>query len=1776
MAPRPLDHRDFLVSHRSEDDAWAEWVAWQLTEAGYTIYLDSWELNAGQNFMLFMESWLASVERVLALLTPRYAEGNYTVPEWTAAAARDPRGEQGFLVPIMVEQCEAPPLQAPLVRIDLVGLAEPEARRRLLDGLRPAERPDRAPFFPDTKTRAPFPGHAPQRSPRRWTILHLPSLAASPDRADDLATLPTDVEEIEAREGTVIEAIAVSGNVSGRGIASDFAIAGRVIDRLVTELGVGRDRLVIVPGSRDVNEREARNYFEECDEGGTEPVPPYVPKWRPFVELVRRATGQATAFGPDEPWSYVEAPDLRLAVAGLNSTFLHRDQKGVADLGPEQRAWFEEKLASHRDPDWLRLGVVHEQPSGFVLNDCDLLLDGAATDKAVYRLVAVDNGDVRIVSRVRIDGVWQDAGPPQRLTIRAAVKPVVDEQSRRDSDEPVWSADDGLAARVVEAARLRYGGADVTQVQGGYLRVALREAGVVTQFPVAAEPRLDAAALERFETVVARYRADQQGVRAQLVYGGEPASHELRRRAEQLGVELLTLPEFQGIIDLRDYVRRQTADLNADIAYRPSLYVSQRFRPISPPPRDGDQLNGAFDTMLEWLRDPRGGFLLVLGEFGTGKTFLLRELARRLPDLVPFVSPMLLSLRQLNKASQSAYELVAQHLAMYEEEVHRADVKTVRYMVRQGQIALLFDGFDELANRVSYARAAEHLDTLIDAAEGQAKIVVSSRSQHFVNEDDVATRLSSRLGRLSVHRIIELQRFERAQIRSFLVRRFDGDEGRAERRLRVLADVRDLLGLSENPRFLSFIADLDDDELEAARSGEGEITAARLYEILLERWIVGEYDRANLPGGQRTLSVAERWRAVELIAVRLWVQTEAVVHLADLAKDVGEALGQLADMQADEAQHVIGSGTLLVRPEAESFTFVHQSVMEWLVARQIARELAVGSSALAGRGKFTELMPEFLMGMTGREALLEWARGLTREGPGTGHGHANALRVLRYLGEGAVEAADLAGQDLAGANLRARVLRNAVLVGTDLTEADLTEADLTDADLSSARLVRARLDGAILRGASLANADLSGARLLGANLTALEGWEGARWDRAVLVGADLGGLPVPPGGIATGEPTLTMPDTTGASAVAFHPTGAILAVAHTSGNVTIWNAFTGRHVRTLEGHSVAVDAVAFSPDGTRLVSASEDATVRVWETETGRQIRVLDSAAAVRGVAFSPDGKVLASAGDDRAVRVWETATGRLSRVLDGHRDWAWGVAFSPDGTMLASTSDDATVRLWDAGTGRQLRVLEGHTSSVWGVAFSPDGGVLASAGADHNVRLWEPTTGRHVRTLEGHTGLVWSVRFSPDPAVLASADDDGTVRVWDATTGRPTRVLEGHTGLVRGVAFSPDGTVLASAGADRTVRLWDAASGRHVRTLEGRTNSVRGVAFSSDARVLASAGADGTVRVWDAATGHHALTLDGHTNAVQAVAFGANAAVLASAGDDGTVRVWDATAGGQLRVLKGHTNSVWGVAFSPDGRVLASAGADRTVRLWEVGSGRPVEVIEGHTDWVWAVAFSPDGGTLASAGADGMVRVWNATTGGRVRALDCETSVVRAVAYSPDGKVLASAGADRRVRLWDAMTGRPMRVLEGHRNSVWAVAFSPDGSAVASAGDDRVVRVWDAATGRPRRVLEGHGGLVWGLAFSPDGTVLASAGDDGTVRMWDWARGRRIGLAIGWHGGGATVGADGRYHIDGDATGQFWWAVGLARFEPGELDRWYAALHQVTDGSPVWDIGIAAGAHGA
>ncbi len=119
--------KDFFVSYNSRDKEWAEWIAFSLESLGYTTIIQSWDFDAGGDFVLEMQKATLESDKTIAVLSSHYLEAEYTQAEWSAAFARDPTGKDRSLVPIRVGECKPSGLLKTRIYIDLVGLSEEQA-----------------------------------------------------------------------------------------------------------------------------------------------------------------------------------------------------------------------------------------------------------------------------------------------------------------------------------------------------------------------------------------------------------------------------------------------------------------------------------------------------------------------------------------------------------------------------------------------------------------------------------------------------------------------------------------------------------------------------------------------------------------------------------------------------------------------------------------------------------------------------------------------------------------------------------------------------------------------------------------------------------------------------------------------------------------------------------------------------------------------------------------------------------------------------------------------------------------------------------------------------------------------------------------------------------------------------------------------------------------------------------------------------------------------------------------------------------------------------------------------------------------------------------------------------------------------------------------------------------------------------------------------------------------------------------------------------------------
>jgi len=749
--------------------------------------------------------------------------------------------------------------------------------------------------------------------------------------------------------------------------------------------------------------------------------------------------------------------------------------------------------------------------------------------------------------------------------------------------------------------------------------------------------------------------------RAEFIIQEAGFSKEFLEDARENNIYLQTLLEYQGLIEFSSYREKLQERLKGDTRYLSENYVPQRLDQRKVVDNIWNQLNHpddstkpwfALDAIRSWVKEPNGQLILLLAEFGAGKSFLIRQVAEQFQD-DPVITPVLIELSQLENG-QIFEELIAQHLTR--AKVANPNVESFNYMLKEGHILLLFDGFDELLSRVTYQRATVHLNTILKAAQGKAKVIVTSRREHFIDDKQVLTALGERYRQVG-NRMYSIQRFNDDDILLYLTKRLK-TKTQAQKRFGLITEIKDLLGLSQNPRMLGFISDLDEDELEEAKNEEGEITEASLYRTIIQKWLEHEYNRLDKPGSPPPMSIKDRWKVLDHVACVMWQQPEQKLSLDLLQDKIQTELKSIdtANLGAEVIAHQTGSATLLIRDEQGLFSFAHRSILEYLVADSIANALNNdGSHQALEQSQVSALMARFLLRLAEPEKVNEWVQKIQIDAQSTTMMITNSqvlgqrLEEIGYPSEATQQETiekDYSHRDLSGQTFISD-LKKAKFVGANLQEAQFVGVNLEGADFSESNLQHANLSNTNLNGVSFKDANLAFAKLIGSSLD-VEALELAK--SSFGSARDLSLLK-----------SQYDHDFDEINSVAWHPEQpTLVALGSSTGELSLLDVEKGQPICSWLAHQHSVYSVAFSPDGKQLLSGSADNTLKLWDSNSGQLLKTLEGHQhSVLSVAFSPDGKQLLSGSDDNTLKLWDSNSNRLLFSLCSLANQSW-VAFTP------------------------------------------------------------------------------------------------------------------------------------------------------------------------------------------------------------------------------------------------------------------------------------------------------------------------------------------------------------------------------------------------------------------------------------------------------------------------------------------------------------------------------------
>ncbi len=425
--------------------------------------------------------------------------------------------------------------------------------------------------------------------------------------------------------------------------------------------------------------------------------------------------------------------------------------------------------------------------------------------------------------------------------------------------------------------------------------------------------------------------------------------------------------------------------------------------------------------------------------------------------------------------------------------------------------------------------------------------------------------------------------------------------------------------------------------------------------------------------------------------------------------------------------------------------------------------------------------------------------------------------------------------------------------------------------------------------------------------------------------------------IASGDPRIVLGRHGGASALAFSPDGALLAVAFPDHTTVVWDVAKREQFGVLRGHREVVADVAFSPDGEWIATGGFDYTARIWETRTGQSIATLSSNGPALRVQWSPTGDYLATTPNYGEALFLHRITGRhgVQRWLTGHRSEVRSVAAHPHGERIA-TSGGVELISWDLSASRPSpAVMEPNPGAVDSLAYSPDGCLLATAS-------WRGTDYREVSIRDGNTGkvrdrimrphIVHALAFDPTGAQLAWGDAVGNVVLWDLVTGRSVRQFVTGS-AVSSIVYLDRPCRLVTHGKD-AVLLYNLESGELEKTVDlagGRIRRLAADRARSRLVVGLEGGAIAGLSLPDLTPGRR---LEGaHHGSVDCLALSPDGRLLATGAADHRMVLRDAMSFEALLEFPSWTGTLRDLTFDSTGRRLAVVGTNCDVDLWDLSA---------------------------------------------------------------------------------------------------------------------------------------------------------------------------------------------------------------------------------------------------
>lgn len=454
------------------------------------------------------------------------------------------------------------------------------------------------------------------------------------------------------------------------------------------------------------------------------------------------------------------------------------------------------------------------------------------------------------------------------------------------------------------------------------------------------------------------------------------------------------------------------------------------------------------DTYInQWLQNTNSRFLVIMGEYGTGKTTFTKNLVYQLASQylghdysrsihdekrrIPMWLPLLRFEKSMDNFVSSLctnkYGITSLSYAQFQKQFE------------EGKFLVIYDGFDEMTQKMNTdekRRNLQQLRSLFDKGSG-SKIILTCRKEYFQTEAE-----KRQLFNAPDTEVVNLMPFDEGQIKQFLRSHSENPDELWDE----IQNIKGLHDISKRPVLLDMLVEHLPDLL-AKRIDGKPIKATDLYEACINK----ELERKLHV--RMDISIKDRHRVLSKLATWMYVNDTLVFDVREIGAEIDfkEEFQAQTSSEVENRLNQFLAFTFLIWDNDYQFRLSHKSFRDYLTAQAFVKEINSGNIQFFSKAKLTDELQNFLLEQPLDKAILLQliltAKSLNEENQWQG---TNAASLLLKMDEKA-----LAGQNLAGCLLREVDFSGCHLKGTSFHSAVLSGASFTKTIFEADSVVKA-------------------------------------------------------------------------------------------------------------------------------------------------------------------------------------------------------------------------------------------------------------------------------------------------------------------------------------------------------------------------------------------------------------------------------------------------------------------------------------------------------------------------------------------------------------------------------------------------------------------------------------------------------------------------------------------------------------------------------------------------